>query len=156
MPIPKSVTKVSRDGNVTYTSNVDRVKYTIQELTRGALRDVGKYLAKQYKLNYVKNTKNKITGLGRKQVKYWARRIECDLQIGLGYIKGHRNYSKTKGSWAEDMEIGSSQRPKKSILRNTVFDNIDKIVEIESKYLSELSKEEPNLNGLSEADYEGD
>ena len=156
MPIPKSVTKISRDGSVTYTSNVHRVQYTIQELTRAALRDVGKYLAKQYKLNYVAATKNKITGLGKKQVKYWARKKECDLQVGLGYKKGNKNYEKTKAHWAEDMEIGSSERPKLSILRNTVFDNLDKIIEIESQYLSELSKDEPNLRGLSEEDYEGD
>ena len=38
MPIPPSVTKM-KNGNVEFTSNVDRVNYTLDELTRAALRD---------------------------------------------------------------------------------------------------------------------
>ena len=41
MPIPPSVTKTIK-GNVTIVSSVDRCSYTIRELTRAALRDVGK------------------------------------------------------------------------------------------------------------------
>lgn len=149
MPIPKSVTKVSRDGNITYTSNVDRVKYTIQELTRGALRDVGKYLAKQYRLQFYARH-SKMSGRVGKGTSYWVRRKENDLQIGIG--------RKGVGFWGGIFEIGSMERniPKENILRNVVFDNIDKIVEIESQYLSELEKEEPSLDGLNEGDYEGD
>ena len=47
MALPRSVTKVSRDGNVTFTSNVDRAKYSINELSRRALFDIAKFLRKE-------------------------------------------------------------------------------------------------------------
>ena len=47
MGLPKSVTKVDKKGNVTYKSNVDQINYTINELTRAALRDVAKMLRKK-------------------------------------------------------------------------------------------------------------
>ena len=40
MPLPKSV-KFSKNG-VEFLSNCDRIKYTLKELTRAALRDTGK------------------------------------------------------------------------------------------------------------------
>ena len=43
MPLPPSVTRVTKDG-LKIVSNVDRCAYTIRELTRAALRDVGKYV----------------------------------------------------------------------------------------------------------------
>lgn len=46
--------------------------------------------------------------------------------------------------------------PKKAFIRNTVYDNIPKIVEIESKYLSGLEDEAAALAMIeSEDDYEG-
>lgn len=149
MAIPKSVTKISKDGNVTYTSNVDRVQYTIQELTRGALRDVGKFLAKQYRIQFYARHK-KLGGRVGKGTSYWVRKKDGDLQIGIG--------RKGVGFYGGFFEIGSSEKniPKESILRNVVYENIDKIVEIESQYLSELEKDEPSLEGLSEEEYEGD
>lgn len=144
MSVPKSVTKVSRDGSVTYTSNVDAVKYTLKELTRGALRDVGKYLRKQYRLNFYARFK-KISGQVGKGTSYWVRSRECDLQIGIA--------RKGVGFWGGFFEIGTSKTPKMNILRNTVYNNIPKIIEIESKYLSELNKDKPSLSGLNEGEY---
>ncbi len=146
MAIPKSVTKVSRDGSVKFTSNVDAVQYTLKELTRGALRDVGKFLAKQYRLNFYKQVK-KLDGKVARGTSYWARAKEGDLQIGIG--------RKGVGFWGGFYETGASERgiPKLSILRNTVQSNISTIIEIEGKYLSELNKDKPSLNGLSEGDY---
>ena len=43
MPLPPSVTRTTKDG-VQITSSVDRCSYTIRELTRAALRDVGKFV----------------------------------------------------------------------------------------------------------------
>ena len=45
MSVPKSVVRFKKDG-IEYTSNVDFACYTIVELTRAALRDVGKFLAR--------------------------------------------------------------------------------------------------------------
>ena len=47
MSVPRSVTRVDRAGGVTFTSNVDRINYTINELCRAALRDVAKVLRKK-------------------------------------------------------------------------------------------------------------
>ena len=45
MSVPKSVIKFKKSG-VVYTSSVDRAEYTIRELTRAALRDVGKFVSR--------------------------------------------------------------------------------------------------------------
>lgn len=44
MSVPSSVTKITKDG-VEFTSNVDRVNYTMKELCRAALRDVEEAIA---------------------------------------------------------------------------------------------------------------
>lgn len=150
MPVPKSVTTVKRNGNVEfkYISNVDRIQYTMRELMRGALRDVGKYLKKQYNINFYSKL-HKQSGDGGKNCGYWARARQCDLQIGLSKNKG-----KSKGFYAGFYETGSSKTPKYDILRNTVLNSSSQIEKIEGQYLSELSKDEPSLNGLNEGDYE--
>lgn len=51
MPIPPSVTKM-KNGNVEFTSNVDRVNYTLDELTRAALRDCGKFICHTFRRSY--------------------------------------------------------------------------------------------------------
>lgn len=43
MSIPNGIVKIKKDG-VEFTSNVDRVNYTLRELTRAALRDVGRFI----------------------------------------------------------------------------------------------------------------
>ena len=153
MSVPKSTTKVKKDGCVefSYMSNCDRIQYTIRELTRGALRDVGKYLKKQYNINFYNQLK-KHSGLAGKNANYWARSKECDLQIGLNKLKG----KKKAGFWASFYETGSSKTPKLDILRNTVYSERDMIEKIESQYLSELNKSNPSLDGLSEGDYESE
>lgn len=42
MSLPKSV-KFKKDG-VVYENNVDKIKYTMHELARAALRDTGKFV----------------------------------------------------------------------------------------------------------------
>jgi hypothetical protein len=61
-------------------------------------------------------------------------------------------------SWyGTKQELGSDGMPKEAFIRNTVYDNIPKIVEIESKYLSGLEDEAAALAAaeVSEDDYEG-
>ena len=48
MPVP-SVVKFTKNG-VEYTSSVDRANYYIYELTRAALKDVGKYICRHCRL----------------------------------------------------------------------------------------------------------
>lgn len=141
-----------------YVSNVDACNYTIQELTRAALRDVGKFVTRLVNDKALKlyggglaSTNRIIPHKGADRSKlafgYWARKRECDLQVGVK----HESWYGTK------QELGSDGMPKEAFIRNTVYDNIPKIVEIESKYLSGLEDEAAALEAaeVSEDDYEG-
>ena len=46
MGLPKSVIRFNKNG-VQYVSSCDRTQYTIRELTRAALRDVGKFITRK-------------------------------------------------------------------------------------------------------------
>ena len=61
------------------------------------------------------------------------------------------------GTWyGVAQELGDSKMQKLGILRNTTYDNIPTIVEIESKYLSALESEAAALAMIgSEGDYQG-
>ena len=148
MSLPKSVVKFKRDG-VEYISSVDRVSYTITELTRAALRDVGKYVARQCNAAAMKLpglAKSRRVRGGTSAFQYWVRKKETDLQVGIKH-----------GTWyGEQQELGSNKQPKRGILRAAVYDNIATIVEIESKYLSGLESEAAALQLIeSENDYQG-
>lgn len=157
MSLPKSVVRFKK-GNIEYVSNVDAANYTIRELTRAALRDVGKYVTRLVNDKALKlyggglaKTNRIIPHKGSDRTKlafgYWARKKECDLQVGVKH-----------DSWyGTDQELGTDGMPKKAFIRNTVYDHIAEIVEIESKYLSGLEDEARALAEAeaSEDDYEG-
>lgn len=147
MSIPKSVIRFKK-GDVVYTSSVDRAQYTIRELTRAALRDVGKYVSRLCNSEAMKlpGLKKSRRVRGRTSAfQYWARKQECDLQVGIKH-----------GTWyGEQQELGTKNQPKRGILRNSVYNNIPKIVEIESKYLSALESEAQALALISEEEYQG-
>ena len=71
MPIPPSVTKVTKDG-VEFISSVDRVNYTIKELSRAALRDVGKFVCKTFRQSFYGHFKRRKGFVGR-FTQYWVR-----------------------------------------------------------------------------------
>ena len=142
IPIPKSVTKVTKDG-VTFKSNVDAVNYTIKELTRAALRDTAKLVRKRMiqKLKLLPGMKR--SKRVYKSTQYWNRSRSQDLQIGFKH-----------STWyGVHQELGTSQQPKRGILRETVYENIDQIQKIQAQYLSGLSQENPSLAGTTEEEY---
>lgn len=149
MSAPKSVVKV-KNGNVEYTSNVDAAQYYIFELSRAALRDVGKFVKAKWKEALYKHFDRKTGNAGKattysvvsgKNTKY--PRVEIGLK------------NKTvKGFYSYFQEFGSSQTPKLGLLSNAVEDNIPTIIEIESKYLSGLESEAQALSMISEEEYE--
>ena len=147
MSLPKSVIRFKK-GDVVYTSSVDRAQYTIRELTRAALRDIGKYVSRICNSEAMKlpGLKKSRRVRGRTSAfQYWARKQECDLQVGIKH-----------GTWyGEQQELGTRNQPKRGILRNSVYNNIPKIVEIESKYLSALESEARALALISEEEYQG-
>ena len=150
MAVPKSVVKISKNG-VEYTSEVDKASYTILELTRAAMRDVGKFLA------YIANAQaQKLRGLKK------SRRVRGKSSTFLYDVpwakKGlpHVDVGVVHDTWyGVDQEMGTSKQPRRQILRNTAHDNIAKIVEIESKYLSAMEDEAEALRLISEEEYTG-
>ncbi|WP_337565494.1 HK97-gp10 family putative phage morphogenesis protein [Ruminococcus sp.] len=140
MSLPKAV-KITKNG-VEFISNVERLQYTLKELERAALRDVGKLVCKR--------TKQKIkrrTGRLAKNTQYWVRSKQKvpDLQVGF----------KPGGFYGLYQEIGTSKSPKIGALSNAAEDNISDIIKIESQYLSGIGTEEAE-SLIKEGDYQGE
>lgn len=140
MPVPSSM-KITKDG-VEYTSNCERVNYTIQELTRAALKDVGKFLRKRM-IQKVKTLRGlKKSKRGYNAFQYWVRKKETDLIVGIKH-----------DTWYGVLqELGDLNQPKRAILRDTTYDNIDEIMKIEGHYLSAIEEENEALSLIDEAE----
>lgn len=150
MSVPKSVVRFSKNG-VTYTSSVDRASYTILELTRAALRDVGKYIVRT-----ANSEGMKLAGLKK------SRRVRGRSSTFLYNVPWassglpHLEVGVTHDTWyGVEQELGTSNQPKRQILRNSAHNNIAQIIEIESKYLSALEDEAEALRLVSEEEYKG-
>lgn len=145
MPLPKSVVKIKKNG-VEYISSVDRVQYTLEELSRAALRDVAKLCRKRM----VEKLK-KMPGLKRskrpyKSTQYWVRKKDCDLQIGFKH-----------DTWYGVLqELGDKNQPARHILRGTVMENIDEIRRIEGMYLKAIEDENKALGLIDEKEYKSE
>lgn len=148
MSVPKSVIKIDKKG-VQYISSVDRAQYTIRELTRAALRDVGKFLVRRIneKAQGLPHMKRNPRVRGRNSTfQYWARKQECDLQIG----------TKQETWYGYKQELGTSGMKRLGFIQSTANENIAEIIKIESQYLSALEDEAAALALIeSEEDYEG-
>ncbi len=140
MGVPKSVVKINRDG-VEYISSVDRVNYTISELTRAALRDVGKFICKR-----TRQSIRRRTGKLARNTQYWVRKKDCDLQVGF----------KPGGFYGGFQELGTERQPKVGALYDTVKDNIKTIRDIEAQYLSAIEEEQRALSLIGEEEYQGE
>lgn len=150
MSTPKSVIKF-KGTNVEYTSNVDFACYSIVELTRAAMRDVGKFIVRT-----ANSGASKFPGLKKsRRVRGRSSTFLYDVPFARSGLP-HLDVGVTHGTWyGVEQEMGSSRMPKRSILRNSAYENIAKIVEIESKYLSALEDEARALSLISEAEYKG-
>lgn len=140
MSLPKSVTKIKKDG-VEFVSSVDRASYTIRELARAALRDVGKLVCKRTRQQIRRRT-----GRLSKNTQYWVRKKEADLQVGF----------KPGGFYGGFQELGTEKMPKIGALYNSVKDNIKTIRDIEGKYLSAIEDEQKARALIDEGEYTGE
>ena len=140
MSLPKAV-KITKNG-VEIISNVDRIQYTLKELERAALRDVGKLVCKRSRQKIKRRT-----GRLAKNTQYWVRSKQevPDLQVGF----------KPGGFYGLYQEIGTSKAPKIGALGNAAEDNISDIIKIESQYLSGIGTEEAE-SLIKEGDYQGE
>ena len=150
MAVPKSVVRFKK-GNVEYISSVDKASYTIVELTRAAMRDVGKYIVRTANTEAMK-----LKGLKK------SRRVRGKSSTFLYNVpwveKGlpHLEVGVVDNTWyGVEQEMGTSKQPRRQILRNSAHDNIATIVEIESQYLSALEDEAAALRLISEEEYSG-
>ncbi len=150
MAVPKSVVRFRKNG-IEYTSNVDFASYTIVELSRAAMRDVGKFLARTANSEAMKlpGLKKSRRVRGRTSTFLynvpWAKKGLPHLEVGV-----------THDTWyGAAQELGNSGQPKRQILKKAAQDNIAKIIEIESKYLSALEDEARALSLIDEGEYSG-
>ena len=148
MSAPKSVTKINKNG-VTYTSNVDACQYYIHELSRAALRDVGKFIRTKWREIYY-SVFTRHTGDGGKATNYnvIASKSTTAPRVQVGLKSG-----KVDGFYAYFQEFGTSNQPRLGLLTGLVENNIATIVEIESKYLSALEDEAKALSLIDESEY---
>jgi hypothetical protein len=144
MPMPRSVVRVNKNG-IKYTSNVDRAQYTLRELMRGALRDIGKLLRRR-----MIDKARKMPGMRRgKRItnafQYWNRAKELDLQVGIKH-----------NTWyGVEQELGTHNQPKRSIVRDTAYENLSEIRIIAGKYIKEIESENIRAGLISEQEATG-
>ena len=146
MAVPKSVVILSKKG-VEYTSSVDRVNYTITELTRRAMMDVGRFIL--YEVAAKVRGINKFTKKARyapKRYQMWVPKRENYLVLGIENTKKGANTA----WWADQSELGTDGQPRRGFLTETVRDNIDKIREIEAQYLSAIEDENKAIELINE------
>lgn len=173
MPLPKSVVKINNKDGVTFISNVDRVNYTIRELSRRALIDVGRFIKYECtkkinerpsveKLKGKRKAESRATRNGplgggkrtrfRQVYHYWVRPKETDLKVGL-----HNTKYTNKMTWFGGLaELGLDGHPEKRFLTNTVMENINTIRDIEAKYLSAIEDERKAIALIEEEEAVGD
>ena len=145
MSVPKSVVKFDKSG-VKYVSSVDKAEYTLFELSRAALRDVGKFVTKSFRKSFYQHF-TKRTGNTGKNTQYWVKTKTKNPQLQVGI--------KRNGFYGLFQEIGTSKTKKLGLLQHAVEDNMAQIIKIESQYLSALADEEKALAMIDESEYEG-
>lgn len=141
--------KITKNG-VVYVSSVDRTKYTIRELSRGALRDIGQYLVTQVRNESRRRAHSSRTLIRsrfygkRGAISYWVRKIETDLQVGFVH-----------DTWYSALqERGENGQPGKHLLETAVQKNIPEIRLIEGHYLSAIEDENRALGLIDDKEME--
>ncbi len=148
MSVP-SVVKIKK-GQLEYTSKVDLAKYTIEQLTRRAMMDVGRYMIYLTRKN-VSKAFPMIKKFRPKRYQYWVPKKEGCLVLGIE----NRKHGAVTAWWADQLEqdsfVGqkkprksstSARSPRRHIMETAVKSNLDKIVEIESQYLRKIGNED--------------
>lgn len=141
MAIPSPI-KIKK-GGVEYISRVDRTKYLLSELTRAALKDVGKFV-RRVQLDMVRQ----LPGFRRgkrplRAFQFWVRKRDMDLWVGIKH-----------NTWYGVMqELGTRNQPKREILKRSVMENVDTIRLIEGQYLSSIEDENKAIGLISEDEY---
>lgn len=160
MSVPKSVVRFKK-GGIEYTSRVDFACYTIVELSRAAMRDVGKFIVRKANATAIK----RLRGMTSKKGGKWKgihKRVKgttSTFLYNVPWVKTglpHLEVGVTDDAWyGVGQELGNSGMPRLGILKKSAQQNIAKIVEIESKYLSAMEDEAKALSLIEEGEYSG-
>lgn len=136
-------------------SSVDKVNYYLFELTRAALRDVGKYVVKKFKTKYYSIFK-RYSGDGGRSTRYkvYSNKDTMYPRVEIGLPHSHKGKTVT-GFYAYFQEFGTSKQKKLGLLLKTVEEDISEIRKIESQYLSAIEDEEKIKSIIDESEYEG-
>ena len=116
------------------------------------MKDVGRFIMKQCSAE-VKGISKFLrrARYATRRYQYWVRKKENDLIVGVENTK----YGAETAWWADQSELGTEKQPKRGILRNAVYNNIDKIREIEAQYLSAIEDEMKAQSLIDEGEEEG-
>jgi len=155
-PGPKTATKYkSKTGEVTLLNNVDRCEYTIEQLTKAALRDVSKVL-----IAFIKDATPVRTGLLRDSWQKWVKKSNKNGEISLSLGVYTAAHAKKKGKkyahHAHLVLLGHATRNGGFVEGNNFFyqvvaDNMNLIRDIEGQYLSAI-EDEQNAIAIAEAE----
>ena len=158
MPLPASQVKTHKvNGKVAVelTDNVERVNYTMSELTKAALRDIGKAL-----VPLIKQSTPVRTGRLRASWQKWVRKDktsgEQQLQIGVYSAAQAKKKGKPYAFHAHLVILGHKTRnggyvQGHNFPEEVVRTNISLIREIQGRYLSAISDENEAIR-LAEAE----
>lgn len=152
-----SVVKITKNG-VTYTSSIDKTKYLLSELIRAALKDCGRLI--KYKLSEQMSSITALkllshpTNRKRKRNAFstWVGRQE-ELIISARHNNWYSALQELGTSGPGGKDKGPRSIPKRGLMRETVYNNIDNIRRIQGQYLSAIEDENKAL-GLIDEDNE--
>ena len=156
MAMPKSVTKLNKDG-VQFTSSVDKIEYTITELSKAALRDCAKLVRREAKANA---PVRKIGGGNlKKNIGTWVRIDKSGENKGKPYLQvGVYNNATAKKKGLKSAfygmfyEFGTSKQTARPFLRPAVYNNIDELRKIQAQYLSAIEDEQRAISKIEEGE----
>lgn len=150
MPLPKSKVKINKDG-VFYESSVDRTKFTMLELERAALRDIGKLLKKRVRAKIPKDS-----GDARKSIATWNKKpfrgVAAHLSIGNLTLAQSIKKSLEYVYYMHILEFGSKNKKAERPLRGGVMESIGDIRKIEAQYLAYIEDEQKALSVIDESE----
>lgn len=160
MALPK-YTKITKNG-VEFIDGTDRAMYTITELSRAAMFDVGKYIISKARGTFYTFLKRK-TGSSRRSIQYWVPRKDEDGNeyrvakciVGFKVFDPKRNVH-LPGFKAAFQELGTDRQKKIGVLYNSVNDNIDMIRKIEAQYLSAIDADDGGESLIDEEEHLGE
>lgn len=162
MGVP-SVMKIKK-GEVVFESKCDIAQYTIRELTRRALMDVGRYVSynvrknvrsifpftkyhrasERYQYWVLKRENHLLLGIEKRKegavTAWWADQLELDSFVIPP--RGKKKAKSRKATKKSKPVLGTANMPRRHLLETFTKKHINKIVEIESQYLKTINNED--------------